>query len=767
MSPRSILITQCLQNDFVKPIDIHEPLPNLLHIGFEESKRLMGESPKDSMLINLMNWAYKRSKSDLEIINIRDWHDPNDPKQKAHLELFGDHCLQNTLGAEFVFESSRKKERDLIVDSIGLNDFVETSLYDHLSSYNKSTKIGLIGVWTEAKILFLAYELATKYPHFEIVVCSALTASSSTHMHFLSLDQISKILNVRVLSSVNEFASYLSTDNVSSLQNIGSDQSRSERFSFEKDTSLNSEQKLLLNYMFRNSKSVNFKVLDGGFSGNLVLKASGKDIHGHEEVPTVVKVGNRNLMAKERDSFEKIKNILGNNAPQIVDYAENETLAGIKYRYASMSDENVITLQKFYVNGADESKIFHYLDIIFNQQLGRFYKAASKERIDLFHYYDFSTKYLNSINENIRNIVGDAFSEELDYIEIENVKSYNLLDFYKNALPKKDPKIQYSHYLSYIHGDLNGANIIIDGHENVWLIDFFHTHRGHILKDLIKFENDLLYIFTPINSKEEFEEGCSLIKAITDIEDLWNPLNQVKLQSPQFIKAYNTIKHLRGFYKNLVQTDRDPLQLFLGMLRYSVHNLSFEESSLWQKKLALFTSCHLAYKIKNRILSSNALRFDNLLRDRNNIALTVLPGRKDRGRNLKDDILQIKKAGFDVVVSLLANDEYRSYGVPDLLDQYSSNGLNVLSLNIIDQGVPSNDDMNELINEIHSLVNNNKKILIHCVGGLGRTGVVAACYLIKYDSYSTIKAIEHVRQVRSKRAIESKLQEEFVKNFIQ
>lgn len=38
----ALLITQCLQNDFVKPLKHDEPLPNLLHIGHHESIRLLG-----------------------------------------------------------------------------------------------------------------------------------------------------------------------------------------------------------------------------------------------------------------------------------------------------------------------------------------------------------------------------------------------------------------------------------------------------------------------------------------------------------------------------------------------------------------------------------------------------------------------------------------------------------------------------------------------------------------------------------------------------
>ena len=217
---KTILITQCLQNDFVEPIGIHDQLPNSLHIGYEESKRLIGENPDEGMLIRLMDWAYNHS-ANLEIINIRDWHDLNDPTQTAHLTQFGEHCVQNSKGAEFVFEQFRNSNKEQIIDASGLNDFYETDLKEQLDKYKgQDVKVGIIGVWTEAKVSFLSYELATRYPSFEIAICSALTASSSTHMHFIALEQLKSLLNVNLISSVTEFAGFLSHE-IPQLSTIG------------------------------------------------------------------------------------------------------------------------------------------------------------------------------------------------------------------------------------------------------------------------------------------------------------------------------------------------------------------------------------------------------------------------------------------------------------------------------------------------------------------------------------------------------------------
>ena len=85
----AILITQCLQNDFVKPIGRHEPLPNQLHVGHEEARRLMGDKPDEGPVARLMSWAEGARPEDLQVIHIRDWHDAGDEQQRAARDFGG------------------------------------------------------------------------------------------------------------------------------------------------------------------------------------------------------------------------------------------------------------------------------------------------------------------------------------------------------------------------------------------------------------------------------------------------------------------------------------------------------------------------------------------------------------------------------------------------------------------------------------------------------------------------------------------------------
>ena len=81
----------------------------------------------------------------------------------------------------------------------------------------------------------------------------------------------------------------------------------------------------------------------------------------------------------------------------------------------------------------------------------------------------------------------------------------------------------------------------------------------------------------------------------------------------------------------------------------------------------------------------------------------------------------------------------------------------------MDQLVSSEEEMVDMVHYLDKAVLKDEKVLLHCVGGLGRSGLVAASYL-KYKGLNPDEAIKAVRKVRGPRTVESKIQEEFVKS---
>ena len=54
----------------------------------------------------------------------------------------------------------------------------------------------------------------------------------------------------------------------------------------------------LLRYLFRDCKQISLRVLDGGFSGNMVAAVSSIDRYGHKQSPHVVKIGAQEAIAE-------------------------------------------------------------------------------------------------------------------------------------------------------------------------------------------------------------------------------------------------------------------------------------------------------------------------------------------------------------------------------------------------------------------------------------------------------------------------------------
>jgi hypothetical protein len=149
----------------------------------------------------------------------------------------------------------------------------------------------------------------------------------------LALQQLQRIVGVSVIDSIGEFAQFLSDGTAPRLLNRTV---HAVPLTIDQPTALQEEDAQLINYLFRDCQRIELKLLDGGFSGNLVAGVNSFDQHGHEQAPHVIKIGPRDLMARERTAFEHIESVLGNSAPAIADYADLQLRGAIKYRYATM-----------------------------------------------------------------------------------------------------------------------------------------------------------------------------------------------------------------------------------------------------------------------------------------------------------------------------------------------------------------------------------------------------------------------------------------------
>ncbi len=121
----------------------------------------------------------------------------------------------------------------------------------------------------------------------------------------------------------------------------------------------------------------------------------------------------------------------------------------------------------------------------------------------------------------------------------------------------------------------------------------------------------------------------------------------------------------------------------------------------------------------------------------------------------------------NVLVSLMEDHEYRGYGIPDLLEKDQIGRIEILRFAIEDMNVPREAESKEFgafVREVIARLERGQNVAVHCRGGMGRTGTVAACVLVALGNHTAEEAIGAVRAAR-KGTVQTPEQEEFVRRF--
>ena len=169
---------------------------------------------------------------------------------------------------------------------------------------------------------------------------------------------------------------------------------------------------------------------------------------------------------------------------------------------------------------------------------------------------------------------------------------------------------------------------------------------------------------------------------------------------------------------------------------------------------------------------THPLRIDSLQipHVKGELGLTFCPGKKGKGlysgnwdRDLDKDLSEIEQWGAQALVSLIEDHEFDLLGVADFSERVARKNLQWFNLPIVDVSTPDDrfeSAWKEVGNRIRGILCRGGKVVLHCRGGLGRTGLLAARILVDFG-LEPDQAIKQVRQARPG-AIETREQEQHV-----
>jgi protein-tyrosine phosphatase len=124
-----------------------------------------------------------------------------------------------------------------------------------------------------------------------------------------------------------------------------------------------------------------------------------------------------------------------------------------------------------------------------------------------------------------------------------------------------------------------------------------------------------------------------------------------------------------------------------------------------------------------------------------------------------------KENQVGTVVVLVEPEEYLVPAQRDLPVIYRAEGLDVILFPIPDFQVPlDKTTLETVIKEATGSVQNGVNLAVHCMGGLGRTGMFLACMVKRHFGFNGQEAIAWIRRFIPE-ALENVEQEKFVLDF--
>jgi anti-anti-sigma factor len=367
----------------------------------------------------------------------------------------------------------------------------------------------------------------------------------------------------------------------------------------ESGVALRDEWTLIIRRLYHDCSRVILTQLVGGYMATTYRVAS-FDRDGRRLLPTVLKISTLDQIDREGEAHGAyVARFILNNSTTIMGTAREGDWAALRYNFLGVSgaDARLTWLTHHYQTRSTDD-VLALFDRLYTKILKPWYGQPRWEPIRL--YADHSPLGLfPKICEEAERQFG--WSAEDDRIECPELGTtlVNPFKFLKYEYPARAGASR-DWFRGITHGDLNPRNVLVDEHENLYVIDFSETRLRNIVSDFARMEAVLKFDLAPLENQEdlealtEYEAGLAEAATLGDI-----PPNRYRGARPDMTKIHALICRLRRYANEATLDEIDIVPYWIACLEWTFSVICYD-LPLPRKRLAGYSAAILCGKILER-----------------------------------------------------------------------------------------------------------------------------------------------------------------------
>lgn len=335
----------------------------------------------------------------------------------------------------------------------------------------------------------------------------------------------------------------------------------------------------LLRRLFPAAESLFIRDLPAGQSGAGVLQVEPYYPAG-AGTPVVVKFGKKDKIGEERDNYDQyVQQFVGVHSSTQFRCALGRVMGAICYQLVGTAMNDVVSFAGYYrKHSADAVGVA--LDHLFRHACGQWYnnREGPRRSRDLVKLYEKGLHMVWAEVWDGAQATGVDLGREA--IELPGVAGKFVNP--RLWLEAHSDEAQIPVWQAMTHGDLNEHNILVTEDGHCWLIDFYRTGPGHILRDAIELETAIKFNLAGIDDLAEFQRFERRLLSQTRLDQSV----EFALRHPRH-KPLAVISQVRKLADPLAGANNEATEYYWGLLLTTLNLLRLPMMQSQRRKALL------------------------------------------------------------------------------------------------------------------------------------------------------------------------------------